>query len=161
MKIGYARVSRTDQNLELQESALKAAGAERIHKDKESGAKADRVGLDEMLKTLRAGDVVTVWRLDRIARSLKDLIDPSTELEKRGTQLISLHEHDQDQNYFRNSKINRRRINHEIPENQNLHLFRSMSDHFESTFESTHPKTLKGTPLRVPLKWCRLEDLNF
>lgn len=75
MKIGYARVSRTDQHLELQTEALKAAGVERIYKDKESGAKADRAGLEEMLKTLRAGDVVYVRRLDRLARSMQHLIE--------------------------------------------------------------------------------------
>jgi len=92
MKIGYARVSRTDQHLELQTEALKVAGVERIYKDRESGAKADRVGLDEMLKTLREGDVVTVWRLDRLARSLPHLIELAAAFERQGVQLISLTE---------------------------------------------------------------------
>ena len=92
MKIGYARVSRSDQKLELQTNALKAAGVDRIYKDRESGAKADRVGLDEMLKTLRAGDVVCVWRLDRLARSMQHLIELMETFEASGVQLISLTE---------------------------------------------------------------------
>jgi DNA invertase Pin-like site-specific DNA recombinase len=92
MKIGYARVSRADQNLELQTEALKAAGIDRIYKDRESGAKADRVGLDEMTKTLRAGDVVCVWRLDRLARSMQHLIELMRTFEAAGVQLVSLTE---------------------------------------------------------------------
>ena len=92
MKIGYARVSRTDQHLELQTEALRAVGVERIYQDKESGAKAARAGLDEMLKTLRAGDVVHVWRLDRLARSMQHLIELMKAFEGAGVQIVSLTE---------------------------------------------------------------------
>lgn len=92
MKIGYARVSTADQNLDLQTDALKAAGAEKIYKDRASGSNADRIGLNDMLGHLRSGDVVIVWRLDRLARSLKDLIDTAAALEAAGVQLVSLQE---------------------------------------------------------------------
>jgi len=92
MKIGYARVSRTDQHLELQTEALQAAGVTRIFKDRESGAKAGRVGLDEMLKTLREGDAVVVWRLDRLARSMQHLIELMQTFDAAGVQLVSLTE---------------------------------------------------------------------
>jgi DNA invertase Pin-like site-specific DNA recombinase len=76
MYIGYARVSTDEQNLALQEDALKEAGCERIVYDKVSGAKSERSGLKEALKYLRDGeDVLVVWRLDRLGRSLKDLIE--------------------------------------------------------------------------------------
>ena len=92
MKIGYARVSRADQHLELQTEALRAAGVERIYRDRESGARADRAGLDEMLRTLRAGNVVHVWRLDRLARSMQHLIELLRTFEAAGVQLVSLTE---------------------------------------------------------------------
>lgn len=92
MKLGYARVSRTDQNLELQTAALTDAGVERIYKDRMSGAKADRIGLTDLLAVLRKGDTVVVWRLDRLARSLQHLIDLSADFDARGVQLISLTE---------------------------------------------------------------------
>ena len=71
--IGYARVSTDDQTLDLQRDALKAEGCERIFEDKASGA-GDRPGLRDALDHLRAGDSLVVWRLDRLGRSLKDLI---------------------------------------------------------------------------------------
>ena len=74
MLIGYARVSTDDQNLDLQRDALQAAGCERIFEDMVSGAKADRTGMTELLTVLRAGDTVVIWRLDRLGRSLKNLI---------------------------------------------------------------------------------------
>lgn len=92
MKLGYARVSRIDQNLEPQTDALKAAGADHIFTDKISGAKAKRAGFDDLLKQAREGDVLIVWRLDRLARSLQNLLDISAELQRRGIQLISLSE---------------------------------------------------------------------
>ena len=72
--IGYARVSKDEQNLDLQLDALNATGVERIFSDKESGAKADRKGLAETLSHLRAGDVLTVWKLDRLGRNTIQLM---------------------------------------------------------------------------------------
>ncbi len=92
MKIGYARVSKTDQHLELQTAALEAAGTEKIYKDRISGAKAERVGLDELLRHARAGDVVVVWRLDRLARSIQQLIELMKDFEGRKIQLLSVTE---------------------------------------------------------------------
>ncbi len=84
MYIGYARVSTDDQNLALQEDALKEAGCEKIFYDKVSGAKSERPGLQEALDFLRDGkDVLVVWRLDRLGRSLKDLIELVNQLEER------------------------------------------------------------------------------
>ena len=84
MLIGYARVSSDDQNLNLQKDALTRAGCERILEDRQSGAKADRPGLRDALDYARDGDTLTVWRLDRLSRSLKDLIDLVSQLEARG-----------------------------------------------------------------------------
>ena len=92
MKIGYARVSTEDQNLALQRDALGAAGCERIFEDKESGAKADRPGLAEALAYARPGDVLAVWRLDRLGRSLPDLVRIVGELEKAGIGFESVTE---------------------------------------------------------------------
>ncbi len=92
MLIGYARVSTDDQHLDLQNDALVAAGCERIYRDKASGAKAERPGLKRAFEDLRAGDPLVVWRLDRLGRSLKDLITRAEDLEQRGAGLKSLHE---------------------------------------------------------------------
>tara|TARA_R110002096_G_scaffold188882_1_gene368913 strand:- start:2671 stop:3234 length:564 start_codon:yes stop_codon:yes gene_type:complete len=92
MLIGYARVSTDDQTLDLQRDALTAAGCERIYEDKAGGAKADRPGLKEALGQLRAGDTLVVWRLDRLGRSLKDLIVRAEELHEQGVGLRSLQE---------------------------------------------------------------------
>lgn len=92
MKIGYARVSTVDQSLALQRDALQAAGCERIYEDKESGAKADRPGLAQAMHVARAGDVLVVWRLDRLGRSLPDLVRQVGELEKAGVGFESLTE---------------------------------------------------------------------
>lgn len=92
MLIGYARVSTDDQNLDLQKDALKQAGCERIIEDRMSGAKAERPGLQEALGYARSGDIFVVWRLDRLSRSLKDLIEMITILESRDIGLMSLHE---------------------------------------------------------------------
>jgi DNA invertase Pin-like site-specific DNA recombinase len=83
MFIGYARVSTTDQTLDLQKDALQKAGCERIFTDTASGAKAERVGLDEAMSHLREGDTLVVWRLDRLGRSLKHLIETITSLNNR------------------------------------------------------------------------------
>lgn len=92
MKIGYARVSSDDQNLSLQLDALKKAGCKKILEDKRSGATADRPGLQELLSTIRKGDVVVVWRLDRLGRSLQDLLKLASTFEKAGVGLTSLQE---------------------------------------------------------------------
>lgn len=93
MKIGYARVSTDDQNLELQLDALKAAGCERIETDKISGVATERPGLDKLINDiLRPGDVLVVWRLDRLARSLKMLLELVEKLHDRQINLASLHE---------------------------------------------------------------------
>jgi DNA invertase Pin-like site-specific DNA recombinase len=92
MLVGYARVSTADQQLALQEDALTQAGCGRIFTDTMSGAKADRPGLAAALSYLREGDILAVWRLDRLGRSLKDLIEIVTTLEQRGIGLKSLQE---------------------------------------------------------------------
>jgi DNA invertase Pin-like site-specific DNA recombinase len=84
MLIGYARVSSTDQDLALQLDALKAAGCERIYEEKASGAKEDRPELARALDHMRKGDVLVVWKLDRLARSLKQLVLVLEDLGKRG-----------------------------------------------------------------------------
>ncbi len=90
MLIGYARVSKGDQNLTLQTEALTGAGVERLFTDKMSGAKTSRPGLDEALAFARPGDVLVVWKLDRLGRSMKGLIDLASELASRGVGLRSL-----------------------------------------------------------------------
>ncbi|WP_445236541.1 recombinase family protein [Fortiea sp. LEGE XX443] len=75
MLIGYARVSTDDQKLNLQMDALQQAGCAKIYSDHISGVKAARPGLSQALEIARAGDVLVVWRLDRLGRSLKDLIE--------------------------------------------------------------------------------------
>lgn len=92
MLVGYARVSTDDQNLNLQRDALNQAGCEQIFEDQLSGAKAERPGLYSALQYARAGDTVVVWRLDRLSRSLKDLIEMVSLLESRGIGLRSLQE---------------------------------------------------------------------
>ena len=75
MQIGYARVSTADQDLALQHDALSATGCEKVFDDTMSGARADRPGLHAALEHAREGDVLVVWRLDRLGRSLRDLLD--------------------------------------------------------------------------------------
>ena len=91
MKIGYARVSSDDQSLDLQRDALKQAGCERIYEEKESGGKADRPELLRLMEALRTGDALVVWRLDRLGRSLKHLIETVEQLEamKAGFQSVT------------------------------------------------------------------------
>jgi len=90
MNIGYARVSTRDQNLELQLDALTKAGCERIYQEKVSGARASRPELDELLSRLRPGDTVTIYKLDRLGRSLKHLLQVVGELQQQGVGLVSL-----------------------------------------------------------------------
>lgn len=92
MLIGYARVSTDDQHLDLQRDALQKAGCERVFEDTASGAKAERVGLATLMAVLRAGDTVVIWRLDRLGRSLKDLIALVEQLDAGGVGLRSVQE---------------------------------------------------------------------
>ncbi|ELQ9311980.1 recombinase family protein [Serratia marcescens] len=75
MMIGYARVSTQDQNLDLQTEALTRAGCEKIYEDKISGVRAERPGLDLALEMFREGDTLVVWKLDRLGRSVKQLVE--------------------------------------------------------------------------------------
>ena len=92
MKIGYARVSTQDQNLDLQKDALDKAGCTKIFVDEISGTVAQRAGLDKAKEVLRKGDVLIVWRLDRLGRSIRDLIDWVNHLEEEGIGFKSLQE---------------------------------------------------------------------
>jgi DNA invertase Pin-like site-specific DNA recombinase len=92
MLIGYARVSTNEQNLDLQRDALQKAGCEQIYTDNVSGTKAHRPGLENALSHLRSGDTLVVWRLDRLGRSLRHLIDTVTELQDKGIGFKSLQE---------------------------------------------------------------------
>lgn len=92
MLIGYARVSTDDQNLHLQRDALEGAGCVRIFEDRRSGARTDRPGLAAALDLGRRGDTLVVWRLDRLGRSLKDLIELAERLDAAGIGLRSLHD---------------------------------------------------------------------
>ena len=90
MLIGYARVSTRDQNLELQQEALVKAGCQKIFEDKVSGTRVDRLGLAKALEMLREDDTLVVWKLDRLGRSVKQLVNLVGELHKRGIQFKSL-----------------------------------------------------------------------
>ncbi len=92
MQIGYARVSTEEQTLHLQRDALQAASCDRLFTDTASGANAERPGLTEALDHLRAGDTLVVWRLDRLGRSLKHLIETVAQLAERGIGFKSLTE---------------------------------------------------------------------
>lgn len=92
MLIGYARVSTQDQNLALQRDALEKAGCERIFVEKASGAQRERPQLKAAIDYMRAGDALVVWKLDRLARSLKQLIETVEELGQRDIGLRSLTE---------------------------------------------------------------------
>jgi hypothetical protein len=84
MKIGYARVSTREQSFDLQLDALRQAGCERIHRETVSGAQAIRPQLDLMLDHRRAGDVLIIWKLDRLGRSLRHLVELVHALQKKG-----------------------------------------------------------------------------
>jgi|SRR6266542_1806649 len=92
MLVGYARVSTDEQTLDLQQDALKKIGCEQIFTDTASGVKTDRPGLDEALRFVRAGDILVVWRLDRLGRSLKHLIETIGSLQERGIGFRSVQE---------------------------------------------------------------------
>ena len=90
MLIGYARVSTQDQNLELQTEALTKAGCKKIFEDKVTGSRAERPGLTKAQEALREGDTLVVWKLDRLGRSVKNLVDLVGELHKQDVQFKSL-----------------------------------------------------------------------
>lgn len=92
MNIGYARVSTLDQSLDLQIDALNSIGCEKVFQEKITGAKLDRHELNEAINYARANDVLVVWKLDRLGRSLKDLLAIVSNLERRQIGLRSLHE---------------------------------------------------------------------
>jgi DNA invertase Pin-like site-specific DNA recombinase len=92
MKLGYCRVSTDDQNPDLQLAALKRAGCKQIFTDKATGAHIKRPELGKCLKTLKAGDTLIVWKLDRLGRSLHDLIGLLDDLKKRNVAFRSLTE---------------------------------------------------------------------
>jgi DNA invertase Pin-like site-specific DNA recombinase len=92
MLVGYARISTEDQNLDLQRDALTRAGCERIFTDIAGGAKDERAGLAEAIAFLRPGDTLAVWKLDRLGRSLKHLIETVTALQAKKVGFRSLQE---------------------------------------------------------------------
>ena len=92
MKIGYARVSTLDQNLDLQMKALKKAGCQKVFREKVSGTSWQRPEFQQMLKQLREGDIVIVWRLDRLARSTRHLLETMETIREAGARFQSLSE---------------------------------------------------------------------
>lgn len=92
MLVGYQRVSTAEQTLDLQRDALEKAGCTKIFTDTASGAKTERKGLEEVLEYLREGDTLVVWRLDRLGRSLKHLIDTITALAEKNVGFKSITE---------------------------------------------------------------------
>lgn len=92
MKVGYARVSTEDQNLHMQEDALKSAGCEEIYTDVASGSKSQRPGLDKALAYVREGDTLIVWKLDRLGRSIQHLIQTMALLQERKISFKCLQE---------------------------------------------------------------------
>lgn len=92
MLIGYARVSTFDQNLDLQKDALTKAGCERTIEETASGKNTERPGLNSIKEIMRKGDTLVVWRLDRLGRSLKDLIEWINYLDSKGVAFKSLQE---------------------------------------------------------------------
>ncbi len=92
MKIAYARVSTKDQSFDLQLDALKEAGCDKIYKEVVSGAKSERKVLKELLENIRSGDVLIVYKLDRLGRSLRDLVDIITLLQEKKIGFKSLHD---------------------------------------------------------------------
>ena len=92
MIIGYARVSKKDQNLQMQIDALNQKGVERIYEEKITGIRSDREQLNEALKIIRNGDTFVVWKLDRLGRTAKQLIDLVEDFQKNGINFISVQE---------------------------------------------------------------------
>ncbi len=92
MKVGYARVSTLEQTLDLQIDALKLNGCQSIYTDKVSGIKVAKPAFEEMMSYLREGDTIVIWKLDRLGRSTKDLIELVATLAKKKIDIISLHD---------------------------------------------------------------------
>ena len=92
MKFGYARVSTQDQNLDLQLDELNKYGVDKTYHEKMTGTKKDRPELEELYKVLREGDTVVVWKLDRIGRSMKHLIELIDDFKNKGIGFVSLKE---------------------------------------------------------------------
>jgi DNA invertase Pin-like site-specific DNA recombinase len=92
MKIGYARVSTLDQNLNLQTDALQNAGCDKVFTDTASGSIDSRKGLIDAVEFCRSGDSHVVWKLDRLGRSLRHLIDTINQLQSKGVEFVSLQE---------------------------------------------------------------------
>jgi len=90
MKIGYARISTPDQSIQLQIDALKEAGCEKIYQEVASGSKTARVVLDELMTHIRTGDVLIIWKLDRLGRNTTHLLQIAEDFEKRNISLISI-----------------------------------------------------------------------
>ncbi len=90
MKIGYARVSTQDQNIDLQLDALKKCECSVIYQEKKSGKNNDRPELKKMLQSVREGDVLVIWKLDRLGRSLKDLVQLVGQLQEKKVDFVSL-----------------------------------------------------------------------
>jgi DNA invertase Pin-like site-specific DNA recombinase len=144
MKIGYARVSTIDQNLDLQIDCLKKAGCQKIITDKISGSLQNRVGLEELLNIIRKDDEVIVWRLDRLGRSLKHLIELITIFNKKEIFFTSITE-----------SINTKSSSGKLI----FHIFASLSE-FERNLISERTKSglqaarsrgkLGGRPKKVP-----------
>jgi DNA invertase Pin-like site-specific DNA recombinase len=88
--VGYARVSTADQNLNLQKDELKKFGCSKIYEDVASGAKSTRAGLEAAIDFAREGDTLVIWKLDRLGRSLRDLIEIVTRLEKEGVSFVCI-----------------------------------------------------------------------
>jgi len=92
MKLGYARVSSSDQKLDLQIDQLRQAGCERIFQETVSGAKKERPMLNSLMEQARAGDIIVIWKLDRLGRSLQHLVELVNQLMEKGVGLKSLHD---------------------------------------------------------------------
>src|ERR1700694_2868932 len=92
LKIGYARVSTVEQNLDLQLQALKKAGCQKIFREKVSGVSRQRPEFQRMMDQLRPGDIIVVWKLDRLARSTRDLLEPVETMRSAGARFQSLSE---------------------------------------------------------------------
>ena len=92
MKVGYARISTREQNLDMQVIALEEAGCEKIHEEVVSGAKADRPILNNLIDQLRPNDILVIWKLDRLGRSLKNLVELVQQLMERNIELCSIND---------------------------------------------------------------------